>query len=102
MIAEFSIIPIGTEESLGEFVSLILKKVKASKLPYSLNAMGTVVEGEWDEVMALIKRCRAEALKVTARVFVNIAIDDRPGKPMDRMTAKVRSVEKRLGGKPKK
>jgi len=102
MIAEFSIIPIGTEESLGEFVSLILKKVEASELPYSLNAMGTVVEGEWDEVMALIKECRAEALEVTARVFVNIAIDDRPGKPMDRMTEKVRSVEKRLGGKLKK
>jgi len=98
MIAEFSIIPIGTEESLGEFVSLILKKVEASGLPYSLNAMGTVVEGEWDEVMALVKECRTDALKKSGRIFVNISIDDRPGKPMDRMTEKVHSVEKRIKG----
>jgi len=97
MIAEFSLIPIGAGESLGEFVALIAGKVEDSGLPHSLNAMGTVVEGEWDEVMALIKECRAEALKKTGRVFINISLDIRPGKPMNRITEKVRSVEKRLG-----
>jgi len=98
VIAQFSVIPIGAGESLGEFVALILKKVECSGLPYSLNAMGTVVEGQWDEVMALVKECRAEALKKTGRVFINMTIDERPAKPMDRMTEKVCSVKKRLGG----
>jgi len=98
MIAQFSVIPIGVGESLGEFVALIMKKVEISGLPYSLNAMGTVVEGEWEEVMTLIKECRAEAIQKTGRVFINISIDDRPAKPMNRMTEKIRSVEKRLKG----
>jgi len=97
MIAQFSVIPIGEGESLGEFVALIIKKVEKSGLPYSLNAMGTVVEGEWDEVMALIKECRAEAMQRAGRIFINISIDDRPAKPMDRMREKIRSVEDRLG-----
>ncbi len=97
MIAEFSVIPIGRGESLGATVARIVGIIKKSGLPYSLNAMGTVVEGEWDDVMALIKECRAEALKDARRVLLNITIDDRPGRPMNRMKEKVASVEKRLG-----
>ncbi len=102
MIAVFSLVPIGAGESLEEFVAIILKKVEASGLPYSLNAMGTVVEGEWDEVMDLIKECRSEGLKAAGRLFINISIDVRPGKPMDRITEKVRAVKKRLEAPKKK
>ncbi len=98
MIAQFSVIPIGKGESLSEVVSHITSVVKESGLPYSLGAMGTVVEGRWDEVMALIKRCKEEAMKEKGRVFINISIDVRPDKPMNRITEKIRSVEKRLEG----
>ena len=102
MLAEFSIIPVGTGESMGEAIASVIRVVDESGLPYRANAMGTVVEGEWDTVMALIKRCHDEVMKKAMRVVSSISIDMRPGKPLDRLTEKLASVEKRLGKKIKK
>ncbi len=97
MLAEFSIIPIGKGESLGDTIADVLKVVDSSGLDYRVNSMGTVVEGEWDEVMALIKRCHDEVLTQAPRLVSNISIDLRPSKPDDRLVEKLRSVERRLG-----
>ncbi len=97
MLAEFSIVPIGKGESLGDAITCVLKLVDSSGLDYRVNPMGTVVEGEWDEVMALIKRCHDEVLTQAPRLVSNISIDLRPSKPDDRLVEKLRSVERRLG-----
>ncbi len=96
MLAEFSIIPIGQGESLGDQIARVLHIVADSGLPYKANPMGTVVEGDWDEVMTLIKKCHNEILVDSSRLVTSITIDDRPGKP-DRLEEKIKSVEKRLG-----
>jgi uncharacterized protein (TIGR00106 family) len=96
MLVQFSIVPLGMGDSISEHVSKVLKIVDEGGLPYRITPMGTVVEGEWDEVMALIKTCHLEALKGMPRLLTTITIDDRPGKP-DRITEKIRSVEKKLG-----
>jgi len=96
MLAEFSIIPIGTGESVGEVVAGVIRLVDASGLPYKANAMGTIVEGEWDTVMALLKKCHDEALRLSPRVVSHISIDMRPSRPNDRLTEKLKGVEKRL------
>jgi uncharacterized protein (TIGR00106 family) len=57
--------------------------------------MGTVVEGKWDDVIALIKKCHNAALKGGERVVTSISIDDRKRMP-NRIEEKVKSVEKRL------
>jgi uncharacterized protein (TIGR00106 family) len=101
MLVQFSIVPIGTGESISEHVAEVIRVVDESGLPYRTNPMGTVVEGGWDEVMALIKKCNEEVLRGASRVLTSISIDDRPGKP-DRITEKVKSVEKRLGREIKK
>ncbi len=101
MLAEFSVIPIGKGESMGDAIASVLKLVDESGIPYKSNAMGTIVEGGWDEIMNLIKKCQEEVIKNAPRVITNIQIDLRPGKPQDRLTEKLRSVEKRLGRKIK-
>ena len=101
MLMEFSIIPIGIGSSLGANISEVLKIVDASGLPYKINPMGTVVEGEWDEIMRLIKKCHKTVMKSGERVITTISIDDRKGKP-DRIEGKVRSIEKRIGRSLKK
>jgi uncharacterized protein YqgV (UPF0045/DUF77 family) len=58
--------------------------------------MGTIVEGTWNEVFRLIKRCHRITLQQEERVLTTIRIDDRKGAPF-RINAKVRSVEKKLG-----
>ncbi|MBI3399252.1 MAG: MTH1187 family thiamine-binding protein [Deltaproteobacteria bacterium] len=101
MLAEFSIIPIGIGESMGDQIAKVLKIVDDSGLPYKANPMGTVVEGKWDEVMTIIKKCHQEVMRNSPRIVTSISIDDRPGKP-NRITEKLKSVEKRLGKKVKK
>lgn len=96
MLAEFSIVPLGTGESISHYVARAIKIVEQSGLDYRMNPMGTVVEGAWDEVMAVIKSCHNEVLRDSTRVVTRIVVDDRPaaGKRID---AKVRSVEDKLG-----
>jgi uncharacterized protein (TIGR00106 family) len=96
MLVEFSIIPIGVGSSLGAHLAEVLKIVDASGLPYKVNPMGTVIEGEWDEIMKLVKKCHKTVMKIGERTITTISIDDRKGKP-NRIEEKVKSIERRLG-----
>jgi len=96
MLVEFSIIPIGVGSSLGAHLAEVLKIVDASGLPYKVNPMGTVIEGEWDEVMKLVKKCHKTVMKTGERTVTTISIDDRKGKP-NRIEEKVKSIERRIG-----
>jgi uncharacterized protein (TIGR00106 family) len=100
MIVEFSIVPVGKGEELAGLVARVVDIVDKSGLPYRLNAMGTVVEGEWDDVFALIKECHRKMRQDAGRVLTHIAIDDRD-RAKGRITGKVDDVEKILGRKLK-
>lgn len=101
MLVEFSIIPVGAGESVGDAIAAVLKLIDASGLPYRANPMGTVIEGSWDDCMGLIKKCHEEVMKKAPRLVSSITIDLRPSKPMDRITEKIKAVEKRIGKKLK-
>ncbi len=96
MLAEFSIAPIGAGEHLSEPVAEMLKIVDASGLPYELHAMGTIIEGEWTEVMRVIEQCYRLMIERYPRVSVTIKIDDARGRT-GRLRGKVESVERLLG-----
>ena len=96
MLVEFSIVPVGTGASISPMIATVLKIVSESGVRYKANPMGTVLEGEWDELMGLIKKCHTEIVSDTERVLTTITIDDRKGKE-DRMEQKLRSVEEKLG-----
>ncbi|MBC8552832.1 MAG: MTH1187 family thiamine-binding protein [Candidatus Brocadiales bacterium] len=100
MVVNFTIVPIGKDSSLSTKVAEILKIVSESGMDYKLHAMGTILEGEWDEIMKLIKKCHKEILKDSDRVLTTITIDDRKGKT-GRIAGKVKSVERKLGKKIK-
>lgn len=101
MIVEFSVVPIGRGEELAGPVARILDLVDKSGLPYQLTAMGTIVEGNWDEVVGLIRRCHETMRGESGRVTTHITIDDRAGSA-DRIRGKVRDVEDVLGRTLKK
>ncbi|HBR10009.1 MTH1187 family thiamine-binding protein [Candidatus Bipolaricaulota bacterium] len=98
MLAEFSIVPLGKGESLSKDVAVVLDLVDRSGLSYQLTSMGTIVEGDPDEVFALIKRCHETMRQRANRVLTTIRIDDRAGKA-GRMEAKTRRVEEKLAKK---
>jgi uncharacterized protein (TIGR00106 family) len=101
MLVEVSIIPIGIGSSIGDKLAEVLRMIDESGLPYKVNPMGTVIEGEWDEIMKLIKKCHKTVMKTGERAITTITIDDRKGKP-NRIEEKVKSIEKRLGKTLKK
>jgi uncharacterized protein YqgV (UPF0045/DUF77 family) len=76
-------------------VSEAVRLVRESGLPNETNAMFTNVEGEWDEVMDLVKRCVLRVADDAPRVSVVVKIDYRPG-VSDALRHKVEAVETRL------
>lgn len=97
-VAEFSISPVGKDVGVSEYVARCLDLVDRSGLDYRLNPMGTVVEGPFDEVMALIARCHKAVARDCERVSTIIKIDDRKG-AKNQLEHKVRRVEEALGRK---
>ena len=95
MIAEFSIVPIGTGVSLSPFVAECLRIVEKSGLKHQLTPMGTVLEGDGEKVMSTIMACHSRVLMMSERVVTSIKIDDRRDRPTD-MERKVRSVQEKL------
>jgi len=101
MLVELSVIPIGAGSSIGDQLAEVLKIIDASGLAYKVNPMGTVIEGEWDDIMELTKKCHLTVMKTGERALTTIIIDDRKGKP-NRIDEKVKSIERRIGKSLKK
>lgn len=98
LLLEFSIVPVGKGASISPQVASVLKIVSESGVRYKANPMGTVLEGEWDELMGVVKKCHAEVMKDSERVLTTLTIDDRKAKE-GRMEKKLESVEEKLGRK---
>lgn len=98
MMIEFSVVPLGKGASVSPVIARIMKIVVESGVRYKANPMGTVIEGEWAQLMDVIKKCHDEAMKGATRVVTTIKIDDYQGKG-DRLDTKVESVEHKLGQK---
>ncbi|WP_150460304.1 thiamine-binding protein [Nesterenkonia ebinurensis] len=101
MLVAFSVAPTTSNEdddgSVTEAVAQAVKVVKDSGLPYELNSMFTIVEGEWDEVFSVIRRATDVVADTAPRTSLVIKADIRPGYT-GQLTEKVRRVEEELGG----
>jgi len=98
VIVAFSIAPAGADDTGGvsEAVSAAVRLVRASGLPHETNAMFTNLEGEWDEVMAVVKACVELLAATSPRVSLVLKADIRPGY-VGQLAAKVTRVDELLG-----
>ena len=92
MLVAFSVSPVGTGEAVGAAVAEAVRVVRASGLPNRTDAMFTTIEGEWDEVFAVVKRATEAVGKFGSRVSLVIKADIRPGFSGE-LTAKVERLE---------
>ena len=99
MIVAFSISPTTGDETGGvsEAVAAAVRVVRESGLPHETNAMFTNIEGEWDEVMAVVKQAVDAVAAASPRVSLVLKADIRPGHT-GQLTAKVQRIEDALGG----
>jgi len=96
MLFELSLFPLGKSHGMSKDVAEIIELIDKSGLPYQLTCMGTMLEGEWDEVIELIGRCRQVLLKEHDRIYMLLKADEQKGKT-GRLKGKVDSVEEKLG-----
>jgi uncharacterized protein (TIGR00106 family) len=95
VLLEFSMSPLGKGESVSKYVSRSLDIIDKSGVPYRLNPMGTVLEGEWEEVFSVVRKCYERMRKDCNRISCIIKVDYRKGHS-GRLVSKVASVEKTL------
>lgn len=100
LLAEISMWPMDKGESVGAYVAPLLDIIDRSGLAYRLGPLGTSIEGEWDEVMAVLKQCFEHLSTDSTRIACTVKMDwrkDRSGM----LESKVRSVEEKVGRKLK-
>lgn len=100
VLLEFSMSPLEKGGSVGEYVARSLKIIDDSGLDYRLHAMGTIVEGEIDQVLGVLKQCLAAMAADCDRITCTAKLDYRRGYS-GRLATKVASVEEKLARKLK-
>lgn len=95
MLIAFSVSPGGESDSVSEAVAAAVRVVRESGLPCETNAMFTLIEGEWDEVMDVVRRATEVVAATAPRVSLVLKADIRPGHT-GQLTAKVDRVEQHL------
>ena len=86
----------GVSASVAEAVRVI----RESGLPNHTDSMFTTIEGEWDEVMEVVKRAVMTVAETSPRVGLVLKADLRAGHDTGQLTRKVERVEERLAGGP--
>jgi uncharacterized protein (TIGR00106 family) len=96
VLLEFSLYPTDKGASVSEYVARNLEIIDDSGLPYRLGPMGTCLEGEWDEVMDVVRRCYERMNEDCDRIACQIKIDARKGHS-GRLASKVDTLKKKTG-----
>ena len=98
MLVAFSVAPAVAADDTGsvsEAVAAAIRVVRESGLPNRTDSMFTTLEGEWDEVMDVVKRATEAVGRHGHRVSLVLKADIRPGHTGE-LTGKVARVEATL------
>ncbi|MFC1914490.1 MTH1187 family thiamine-binding protein [Chloroflexota bacterium] len=98
-MVEVSVVPLGTETpSVSKYVAGAVRLLREEPdIKYELTSMGTIIEGDLEHLLALVRRMHQSAFDIGAkRVVTTVKIDERRDKPIT-IAGKVASVKKELG-----
>ncbi|HEX7052031.1 MAG TPA: MTH1187 family thiamine-binding protein [Longimicrobiales bacterium] len=96
MLFSLSMFPIGSDDSLADPVSEVVDEIDRAGLDYRLTGADTVIEGEWDEVMPVVRRAEERLREKHDRVYMVLTMDDHKGRDR-RLEGAVEDVQRRLG-----
>jgi uncharacterized protein (TIGR00106 family) len=96
VIVDFSIFPVDKEASVSPYVAKAVKIIRESGLDYQTGPMGTCIEGNWEDVMGVVRRCFEKMKEDSSRIYMTLKVDYRRG-DSGRLAGKVRSLEEKLG-----
>ena len=79
MLAELRITPVDAGVPFPRLVADVVPLLADSPLQYQVHAMGTTLEGDLDDILALVRRCHRRLRERADRVLLQLSIDDRAG-----------------------
>jgi uncharacterized protein (TIGR00106 family) len=93
VIADLCVVPMGVGVSVSSYVTACVRVLKEAGLKTCTHAYGTNIEGEWDDVMAAIKRCHETVHALGApRITTTLKLGTRTDRDQT-MEDKVRAVK---------
>lgn len=96
VIVDLCVVPLGVGVSVSEHVTACQHEIEASGLKHQMHAYGTNIEGPWDEVMAVVKRCHERVHEMGApRITTTLKLGTRTDRHQS-MQDKVDSVRQRM------
>lgn len=95
-LMEFSMFPLDKGMSLSPYVARALTVVEKSGLEYRLTSMGTIVEGDWEDLLNLLTRCLNELEKDSDRISIQVKFDHKKG-VSGAINSKIKSVQDKAG-----
>ncbi len=98
VLLDLQIYPNDKGVNLSEYVARCLAVIDKSGVTYKMHPMGTILEGDWEQVNAVVNDCFKALQKDCDRISVNIRVDYRAGNN-SRLKSKIESVEKVVGKK---
>ena len=101
VLLELSMTPLGKGTSVSPYVARSLAIIDESGLDYRLHAMGTIIEGEIDQVLDVVKQCFEAMAADCERITCSVKFDYRKGRS-GRLESKIKSVEEKIGRPLKK
>ena len=96
MLVELSILPLVGDGHHSDELAEVLKLIDSYGLPYQLTPTATCIEGEWNEVMELVRQCHDRVRSRSSHVVTFIKIEDEEG-VNDKLTRNISSVEQKAG-----
>ncbi len=96
MLADLVIIPIGHSPHTSHVLADVLKTIKGSGLPYQLTPTSTCIEGSWDDIVAVVKRCHQIAHADTSHVVTLLRLEE-DEVSSDKLKSNLESVEQKAG-----
>ena len=94
MLADLTIIPVGGDQSTSDLLAQVLKTIEESGVPYQLTPSATCIEGSWDDVVAVARRCHLAAREHSPHVFTMLRIEDDEGAHA-KLRTNIESVEQK-------
>ena len=92
VLVEFAMFPTDKGDSVSKYVSQIIDYIDKSGVNYQLTSMGTILEGEWEEVLSVISNCFKILESFSDRIYATMTMDYRKGRSSG-ITAKVEKIQ---------
>ena len=96
MLFGITLYPLGADDSIARPIADFIDDLEVADLPHQVTAMETVIEGEWDKIMPIVRANYERLLRKHDRVFLEIRVDEHRG-VQGRIREAVEAVDRELG-----